>query len=198
MDIILVILSYFIGTLNFAYLLVKWKTKKDIRDFGSGNAGTTNVLRVLGKKYAGLVLLGDILKGVVPILLADAFGTNAWIPVLCGMAVIAGHNWPVTMGFRGGKGIATSIGVFLTFDPKVALICLAVGIALIALTRYVSLGSITGMALLPFVTAFLRGVGVSLVFAIVISVFSIYRHRSNIQRLIQGNESKLGQKKPIS
>lgn len=197
MDVLLILLSYFIGTISFAYLLVKWKTKKDIRELGSGNAGTTNVLRVLGKKYAGLVLLGDVLKGVAPILLAKVFATGEWTVILCGLAVIAGHNWPVTMGFRGGKGIATSIGVFLTFDPQVALICIGIGVLLIALTRYVSLGSITGMALLPFVTFFLRGAGIPLVFGLIVSIFSIYRHRSNIQRLLQGNENKLGQKKKI-
>ncbi|QSX08297.1 glycerol-3-phosphate 1-O-acyltransferase PlsY [Alkalibacter rhizosphaerae] len=197
MDFILVILSYFIGNISFAYLLVKWKTKKDIRNFGSGNAGTTNVLRVLGKKYAVLVLLGDVFKGVAAILLAKAFASNEITVVLSGLAVIAGHNWPAFMGFRGGKGIATSIGVFMMYDPMAALICIGIGVGLIALTRYVSLGSITGVALLPFIIYFLRGVGLPLAFALVISVFSVYRHRGNIKRLLQGNENKLGQKKPI-
>lgn len=197
MDFILVILSYFIGNISFAYLLVKLKTKKDIRDYGSGNAGTTNVLRVLGKKYAVLVLLGDVLKGVVPILLASRFASSEVTVALCGLAVIAGHNWPAAMGFRGGKGIATSIGVFMSYDPMVGVICITVGILLIALTRYVSLGSISGMALLPFVTVAMRGVGLTLYFALVISIFSIYRHRANIKRLLQGNENKLGQKKKI-
>jgi glycerol-3-phosphate acyltransferase PlsY len=115
--------------------------------------------------------------------------------MFCGLAVIAGHNWPALMGFRGGKGIATSIGVFLVYDPYVALVCLGLGILLIALTRYVSLGSISGMALLPIVTYLFYGVNLRLAFALIIAVFSIYRHRSNIIRLMSGNENKLGQKK---
>ncbi|HAE61358.1 MAG TPA: acyl-phosphate glycerol 3-phosphate acyltransferase [Eubacteriaceae bacterium] len=195
MDFFLVLLSYFIGNVSFAYLLTKFKMKEDIRNFGSGNAGTTNVLRVLGKKYAALVLLGDVVKGAVPILLANALAGMDVTVMLCGLAVIAGHNWPALMGFRGGKGIATSIGVFLVYDPYVALVCLGLGILLIALTRYVSLGSISGMALLPIVTYLFYGVNLRLAFALIIAVFSIYRHRSNIIRLMSGNENKLGQKK---
>lgn len=195
MDFFLVVLSYFIGNVSFAYLLTKFKMKEDIRNFGSGNAGTTNVLRVLGKKYAALVLLGDVVKGAVPILLANALAGMDVTVMLCGLAVIAGHNWPALMGFRGGKGIATSIGVFLVYDPYVALVCLGLGILLIALTRYVSLGSISGMALLPIVTYLFYGVNLRLAFALIIAVFSIYRHRSNIIRLMSGNENKLGQKK---
>ncbi|SHE54414.1 glycerol-3-phosphate 1-O-acyltransferase PlsY [Alkalibacter saccharofermentans] len=195
MDFFLVVLSYFIGNISFAYLITKYKMKEDIRNFGSGNAGTTNVLRVLGKKYAALVLLGDVLKGAVPVILANAFAGMDITVMLCGLAVIAGHNWPALMGFRGGKGIATSIGVFLVYDPFVASVCLGLGIVLIVITRYVSLGSISGMALLPVVTYLAYGADLRLVFALIISVFSVYRHRSNIVRLIQGNENKLGQKK---
>ncbi|MBF7096523.1 glycerol-3-phosphate 1-O-acyltransferase PlsY [Alkalibacter mobilis] len=195
MDIVLILISYFIGNISFAYILTKLKLKEDIRNFGSGNAGTTNVLRVLGKKYAAMVLIGDVLKGSSAVLLGQLFAQSEITIVLCGLAVIAGHNWPMLMGFRGGKGIATSIGVFLLYDPMVASICILLGILIIAATKYVSLGSISGMAIFPVMTFFIRGIGLSLGFAVIVSLFSIYRHRSNIKRLLSGNENKLGQKK---
>ena len=190
-DIFIVIICYLIGNISFSYLFTKLKLKKDIREFGSGNAGTTNVLRVLGIKYAVMVLLGDVLKGVVAILIGKFLGSSDWITILCGLAVIIGHNWPAIMGFRGGKGIATSIGVFIIYDPAVALTCIGIGIVIIAISKYVSLGSVLGVALAPLVTiAFSRGTG-EFIFALIISSIAIYKHRANIDRLRKGTENKL-------
>lgn len=190
-DIIIVLICYLIGNISFSFLLTKLKLKKDIREFGSGNAGTTNVLRVLGKKYAVMVLIGDVLKGVVAVLIGKFFGSSQIVTILCGLAVVIGHNWPALMNFRGGKGIATSIGVFLMYDPIVALICIAIGIIIIAVSKYVSFGSISGMAIFPLVTLlFSRGTE-NFIFAFIIAVIAIYKHRANIGRLIKGTENKL-------
>lgn len=194
MEYLFVPFSYLFGNISLAYVVTKIKLGKDIRSFGSGNAGTTNVLRVLGKKYAVAVLVGDVLKGVIPVVITSLFTDNLWIVTLSGFAAILGHNWPVIMGFRGGKGIATSIGVFLAYDPVVASICIGIGVALIALTRYVSLGSIVGMILLPIVSALFHGFGIEFVFGLVVGGISVYRHKANIKRLMAGEESKLGEK----
>lgn len=188
---LMVIMCYFIGNISFSYLLTKIIIKKDIRNFGSGNAGTTNVLRVLGKKYAVLVLIGDALKGMIPIVLAQVFITNETFIALCGLAVILGHNWPVFMNFRGGKGIATSIGVFVIYDPIIALICVSIGVIIIIFSKYVSLGSIMGMAILPIAAIFLSRNREEIILTVLVSMISIYKHRSNIMRLIKGNENKL-------
>ena len=190
-NIVLVFISYFIGNISFSYVLTRIKLKEDIREFGSGNAGTTNVLRVLGKKYAIMVLAGDMLKGICAITIGILFTTNDLFLVMCGLAVILGHNWPVLMGFRGGKGIATSIGVFIIYDPIIALVCLSFGISIILISRYVSLGSILGMAVLPIIVVLFGRIPEELILSIFISLITIYRHRSNISRLINRNESKL-------
>lgn len=190
-DIIIVIICYLIGEISFSFLLTRLKLKKDIREFGSGNAGTTNVLRVLGKKYAVMVLIGDVLKGVAAILIGRFFGSSHMVTILCGLAVVIGHNWPALMGFRGGKGIATSIGVFLIYDPMIALICIAIGIIIIAVSKYVSLGSVCGMAIFPLVNvAFSRGIQ-NFVFSFIIAAIAIYKHRANIERLMKGTENRL-------
>ncbi|WP_303859545.1 glycerol-3-phosphate 1-O-acyltransferase PlsY [Alkalibaculum bacchi] len=190
-DIIIVIICYLIGSISFSFLLTKFKLRKDIREFGSGNAGTTNVLRVLGRKYAVMVLIGDVLKGVIAVLIGRFFGSSQVVTILCGLAVVIGHNWPALMGFRGGKGIATSIGVFLVYDPTVALVCIAIGIVIIAVSKYVSLGSICGMAIFPLVNlAFSRGIQ-NFIFAFIIAAIVIYKHRANIGRLVKGTENKL-------
>lgn len=196
-SIIIVLICYLIGNISFSFLLTKVKLKKDIREFGSGNAGTTNVLRVLGKKYAVMVLVADVLKGVIVILLSRLFEVSEVTIILCGLAVILGHNWPAIMGFRGGKGIATSIGVFITFDPIVALICIGIGVVIIIVSKYVSLGSVIGMAIFPIVVIALSRSVEEVLFALCVSLISIYKHRANISRLMKGNENKLSFKKSV-
>jgi len=190
--IIIAIISYFLGNISFAYLLGKIFTKKDVRDYGSGNAGATNAIRAFGKKIGIMVFVGDVLKGVIAVLIGRSYG-GAMGSYLAGALVIIGHNWPVLLNFKGGKGVATTIGVMIIINPLVTLICLAFGIVVIIFTRTMSLGSIIGMALSPIsVIIAARPFDVKLfIFCLFIAGMSIYRHKENIKRLLQGKENKL-------
>ncbi len=189
--ILLVISAYFIGNISFAYILGKLLTKKDVRDYGSGNAGTTNAIRAFGKKIGIFVFLGDVLKGVVAVILGRYLlgQTGAY---LAGAFVIIGHNWPVFLNFRGGKGVATTIGVMVFVNLKLTLICVIIGVIIIIFTRTVSMGSILGMASVPLVSIlFIRPMTWDLfLFTVFVASMSIYRHKDNIKRLIKGNENK--------
>jgi acyl phosphate:glycerol-3-phosphate acyltransferase len=186
------VIAYLIGSISFSTLIGRWFGKIDIRDHGSGNAGATNTLRVLGVRYAVIVLLADIAKGVVAVLLAKALGAgNPWVTYLSALTVIIGHNWPIYFGFRGGKGIATTIGVLLILMPISVLTASLVAVILIALTRYVSLGAIVLTVLTPVAgILFHSGTG-KVVLAVAIAVLSIWRHRKNIQRLLHGQERRV-------
>lgn len=196
----LAVLAYFVGNLDFAYIMVKAVRHEDVRNYGSGNAGTTNVLRTMGLKYAIPVFILDALKGTLCILLAryliGAFGLSEWMMTVTGIAVICGHNWPVCLGFRGGKGTATSIGVFLAYDPLVAGICIAFGLLILAIFKMVSLTSISGLTSLPIVILLVRGLvwTPELALGIFLCCSSVFQHRSNIKRILAGTESKIGQK----
>ncbi|MGL4607387.1 MAG: glycerol-3-phosphate 1-O-acyltransferase PlsY [Eubacteriaceae bacterium] len=192
--IIFVIGAYLIGNLNFAYIIVKLKKNEDVRDYGSGNAGTTNVLRTMGKNYALPVFLLDALKGCVVIIVGRLLGVDEIFLALAGLAVVGGHNWPVFLQFRGGKGTATSLGVFLTYDWQVALIAIAIGIVVLVIWKMVSLTSMVGMTILPILAIIFGRSIIEILFAFALCLFSIYQHRKNIGRIIQGRESKLGQK----
>lgn len=201
------ILGYFIGSINTSIVFSKLK-KNDIRQHGSGNAGATNTLRVMGKGAAALVLLGDGLKAVIAILLAWwvasllRLGPDgiAYSKYLAALFTVLGHNFPVFFGFRGGKGIITSVAVMYMLDWRVATIALLLGVLVIVLTRYVSLGSMTGCVMYPvFVFVFYRGdmllhEKMHLVLALILGALGIWRHRSNIKKLIKGTESKIGEK----
>lgn len=205
--VICILAGYFIGSINSSIVLSKLK-KNDIRQHGSGNAGATNTLRVMGKTAAALVVLGDALKAVVTFLIAifvaKQFGLNEanamYCKYLAELFTVLGHNFPLFFGFKGGKGILTSTTVIFLFDWRIGLMTLAVGVALIVLTRFVSVGSMAGCVLYPmFVYAFLDGVTerylwMQLVLAIVLGALGIWRHRSNIKKLLAGEESKIGEK----
>jgi len=185
------IISYLLGNISFAYILGKLFTKKDVRDYGSGNAGTTNALRTFGKKIGIMVLIGDVLKGVIAVLIGRYLCGEAG-GYLGGAFAIIGHNWPVFLKFKGGKGVATTIGVMLIISPFVTFICFIFGMTAIILTRLVSLGSIIGMVLAPIAAVFMRPFDVKLfIFCLFISSMSIYRHKDNIKRILSGNEKKL-------
>jgi glycerol-3-phosphate acyltransferase PlsY len=196
MHVIAIIISYLLGSVSFSFLFGKWLKGIDIRKHGSGNAGATNTLRVLGKWPAIFVLLLDIMKGVAAIGIGkwDA-PDNLWIAVLCGIAVIAGHNWPIFFNFRGGKGIATAIGVTVTLCFLPALIAGLIAILTIIITRYVSLGSLLFTALLPVFVYIMGRPQEILVAAVFIGIFAWWRHRSNIVKLVRRQENKLGAKK---
>lgn len=189
---IIIVISYLLGNISSAYILGKLFTKKDVRDYGSGSAGATNALRTFGKKIGAMVLLGDVLKGVIAVIIGKNIGgdTGAY---LAGAFVIIGHNWPALLGFKGGKGVATTIGVVLMIDVKLTLTCVVLGIIIIAITRMVSLGSVSGMALAPVVAiVFTKPFDLAFfIFCLFIAGMSIYRHKDNIKRIMNGTERKL-------
>lgn len=216
------VVSYLIGSVNFSILISRAISGKDIRESGSGNAGATNMLRTHGKKMGILTLLLDVLKGIIVVLLAclaaklfdgealslgvvgGADGPTAYyvtsdysfLKYIAGVCVILGHNFPLYFGFKGGKGVATSLGVVLMLDWKVGLIVAVCAIAVMAITRYVSLGSILGGAAYIVVEIAKAIVtknynAVQLVCVIIIGGLLIARHRANIKRLLNGTENKL-------
>jgi glycerol-3-phosphate acyltransferase PlsY len=201
------VVSYLIGSANFAIIICRLLYHKDIRDYGSGNAGMTNVARTFGKVPAVLVTIGDFCKGALAMLaghlLSSLFGIDfpfygAYIVAIC---VMLGHCFPVFYGFKGGKGILVSAGVILIINPLILLILLAIFLAVFLSTKIVSLGSITVAAMYPVLTLIFglvrqsaTVVGDTLT-ALLIGGFVIFLHRSNIQRLLNGTENRFGKKK---
>lgn len=192
--VIAIIISYLLGSVSFSFLLGKLTKGIDIRDHGSGNAGATNTLRVLGKGPAIVVLALDVAKGIAAVWIGKWLGGDSeWVPALCGVAAIIGHNWPVFFRFRGGKGIATAIGVLATLCFLPALYAGIIAIISIVMTRYVSLGSLLFVFLTPVFLLFLPIYPLSLFWAsLVICIFAFWRHRTNIRKLLRGEENKLG------
>ena len=191
---VLLAVAYALGSLSSAVLVCKAFKLPDPRREGSNNPGATNVLRLGNKTAAALVLLGDVLKGVIPILLCHFFGLYGMAMSFVGFAAIIGHMFPVFFGFKGGKGVATAIGVILALSLKMALVVILVWLIVITITRYVSLASMVAAASAPVLTLWLADPHcfIGLVF---ISLLIIARHYSNIGRLLNGEESKLGKKK---
>ena len=188
------IAGYLLGSLNSSMIVGKFYGI-DIRKHGSGNAGTTNTLRTLGKKAALFVLAGDLLKGVLAYLIGFYISGNPMGGMIGGLAAIIGHNWPLYFGFKGGRGVLTSLSVLLMMDWKIALVLLGVFAIIVALTRYVSLGSIIGAALFPVLSLLLGRDLVYIIFSAIIAIMIIILHKDNIKRLLSGTESKLGAKK---
>lgn len=194
LQIFVIIISYLFGSISFSVLLAKMLKGIDIRQHGSGNAGATNTLRILGKGPAIIVLCLDIIKGIVAIWIGRWLGGDStWTPALCGIAAIVGHNWPLYFHFRGGKGIATTIGVLVSFSFLPALYAGILAILVIIVTRYVSLGSLVFVALTP-VFLLISGGYTSSVFwtSIIICLFAFWRHRGNIVKIARGCENKIG------
>lgn len=191
-----VIVSYLLGSVAFSILIARWVRGIDIRQHGSGNAGATNTLRILGKGPALLVFLLDVGKGVLAVWIGSWFSDgNVAVMALSGLAAIIGHNWPVFFGFKGGKGIATTVGVMVTLAFLPALYAGIAAIVLIALTRYVSLGSLVFAALTPLFVLLLDRPLPLLWASLALCAFAFLRHRSNIVKLVQGKENKLGAKR---
>lgn len=202
--IILVALAYILGSVSMSYIVGKYAKGVDIRTKGSGNLGSTNALRVLGWKCAAITVAYDILKGVATVWIADLMfdGQLESIAIMLGgIAVIAGHNFPFYLKFKGGKGIATSFGIALYLNPIAAMALLVIEFGIIFSTGYVSLASVISAALYPFLVMFMWSGHVGDVWywilCVVLAVLAIIRHRSNIKRLIDGNENKftIGKKK---
>ena len=207
--IIVAIIAYLLGSISFSIIISKKMAGFDVREKGSGNAGSTNVLRTVGKKAAIITLVCDILKGVVAILIALLAGKiiqgldNALLVQLAGIFVILGHTFPVFFKFKGGKGIATSLGVLLTINWQIGLICLVFALILIILTKMVSVGSLAAAILFPVLVIFIDQnyiVAESsnwsyLIFSIIIALLVIFNHRENIKRILNGTENKISFKK---
>ncbi len=209
--IIIAIISYLIGSVNFSVIISKKIAGFDVREKGSGNAGSTNMLRSVGKGAAALTLVCDILKGVVAIGIAILFGniiqdTNKELLLqIAGIMVIIGHTYPVFFGFKGGKGVATSLGVLLISNWQIGLICLVFALVMMLLTRMVSLGSCTAAVLFPVLTLFINQNYIVLtegksgmsyfIYSVLLAAIVIFNHRENIKRIYNGTENRLGSKK---
>lgn len=182
--------AYLLGAIPFGYLLVKWKTGRDVRASGSGNIGATNVLRTTGRAWGITTLVLDILKGTAAVWLASRLtdGNIAWMSAAA-VAAMLGHIYPVFLGFRGGKAVATFVGVFLYLTPLPLLAVLVVFAGTVAWTRFISLGSVTAAITFPLAVWLIEHPPLPVMLAALAgAVFIVYRHRENIQRLRSGNE----------
>ena len=188
------ILGYILGSIPSGWLAGRWLKDIDLRELGSGSTGATNVLRQVGKGPALVVFLIDVGKGAAAVLIARALGLGDWIQVLAGLTALAGHIWPVWLGFKGGKAVATGLGLFLGLAWPVGLASFGVFLAVFSLSRYVSLGSVLAAISLPLLMAAGTSSNANLVVALVAMLLVLWRHRSNIKRLINGTEPKLSQK----
>ncbi len=191
------LLSYLIGSISTSIITSKILIKDDLRNHGSGNAGATNALRTLGKKGAIIVVIGDALKAVIAILITKVITKNAENSTyIAALGTVLGHNFPIYFGFRGGKGIIVSLIAILFADWRIGIITAIISIAIMAITKYVSLGSIIG-AVIFFVLSlvFQSGNSQFIVFSAILALLAIYMHRSNIVRLINKTENKLNFKK---
>jgi glycerol-3-phosphate acyltransferase PlsY len=186
-----IILSYLLGSIPCGAIAGKIKGR-DVTRLGSGNIGTANVARVLGVPMALAVFVGDVLKGFLAVYIGRWLGGTPAAAVLAGLAAACGHNWSLFLGFRGGKGVATSFGACLALSPLLALSLIAVWIVAVAITRYSSLGSILGAGAAPFMAAILRQGWPVFWFGVAGAALIIVRHRSNIERLLSGTELRLG------
>jgi len=186
------LLAYLVGSVSSAVVIARVMGLQDPRKVGSRNPGATNILRYGGKTAAVLTLLGDILKGAIPVLIARALTTDAVIITLTGFAAFLGHLFPVFFGFRGGKGVATALGVWLALNPWVGLLLLATWVLMAVLFRYSSLAALAASALAPLYVAWLSPGTPTLATMIAMSAILIFRHRANIRNLIAGTETKIG------
>jgi acyl phosphate:glycerol-3-phosphate acyltransferase len=189
---LLPLLAYLLGSVSSAVVIARFMGLRDPRDVGSGNPGATNILRYGGKAAAILTLAGDILKGVIAVLIARALTTDDVVIVLSGFAAFLGHLFPVFFGFRGGKGVATALGVWLALSPWVGLLLLVTWVLMAALFRYSSLSALTASVAAPLYVAWLSPGMPYLATMIVMSAILIFRHRSNIRNLFAGTETKIG------
>ena len=196
MAILVVPLGYLLGSFPSGYLAGRWCAGVDIRQLGSGSTGATNVLRQVGKWPALVVFVVDVFKGSAAVILARALlgaGAHGWL-VAAGLAALAGHIWPVWLGWKGGKAVATGFGMLLGLVPAVGLACLGIFLTSLAVSRIVSISSVLAAASLPLLMAGAGAPGAYLGLGLVAAVMVIWRHRSNLGRLLKGEEPRLGQK----
>lgn len=193
-DILIIIISYLIGSIPTGYLIGKYFFKVDIKTLGSGNIGATNVLRNLGKKMGLLTLLGDSLKGFIPVLFAvlyKPYPLNQTLLFFCALMAFLGHLFPLYLKFKGGKGVATALGIYLILFPLQLLYSAIIFFLIVFKTRYVSLGSIISALAMPLFVSFSAKDSYQIMLTVIISALIIYKHKENIQRLLEGRENKL-------
>lgn len=205
--IIVATIAYCIGSISFSVIISRKMAGFDVREKGSGNAGSTNMLRSVGKFAALITLICDVLKGVVAVIIAVIVGKiaknadQAFLVQIAGVLVVVGHTFPIFFGFKGGKGVATSLGVLLMINWQIGLICLIFALVIMVFSRIVSIGSIGAAILFPVLTLFIHNhyiVDASgmkyFAFSIILAAFVIFNHRENIKRLANGTENKLSLK----
>ena len=206
--IIMAVIAYFIGSINFSVIIGRKMAGIDVRQEGSGNSGSTNVLRTIGLKAALLTLICDILKGVIAILVALLIGNivknidRALLVQLAGIFVILGHTFPIFFEFKGGKGVATALGVLLMSNWEIGLICLVFALVIIIASRMVSMGAVGAAILFPVLTLFMNDnfiVAASgmkyFIYSLILALIVIFNHRENIKRIMNGTENKIELKK---
>ena len=205
--VVIAIIAYLLGSISFSVIISKKIAGFDVREKGSGNAGTTNVLRTVGKKASILTLICDILKGVIAVLVAYIVGLiikegidKALLIQIAGIAVILGHTFTIFFGFKGGKGIATALGVLMITNWNIGIICLVFALVLMILTKIVSLGSVAAGILFPVLIIFMPHTaylvdGSYIIYSILLAVLVVFNHRANVKRLLEGKENKLDFKK---
>jgi len=192
--VLLIAVGYSLGSIPTGLLIARWQKGVDIRQHGSGNIGMTNVLRAVGKGAAALTLVGDLAKGLIPVLLAQAWLISPWTIGLVALAAVVGHLYPLFARFQGGKGVATTLGAFIPLLPGPLLIAFVVWAACVAFRRQVSCGSLAAAASLPIAAIFWGSPTAYVLYALVAAVLIWYRHGENIQRLLAGSEPTIGQR----
>ena len=188
--IILIVLGYLIGSIPCSYLVSRIYGHIDIREHGSGNSGATNVFRTLGKKAGIYAFIGDFLKGILAAVVGRYFmGTEG--ALLCSTFAVLGHCYPFTIGFKGGKGVATTVGMIFGVNPLIAIILISIQLIIVLATKYMSLASIISAAMFPFVGLLMGKPTYYFYYSLFLGLFVIYRHRLNLVRLLNGTEKKL-------
>lgn len=191
--LVALIASYLMGAVPFGLLFARIFSNVDVRNMGSGNIGATNVLRSSGKTAAGLTLLMDMLKGYIPVIAAGFFLKNEAVTALCGAAAVLGHNFPLYLGFKGGKGVATGFGVILGVSPFIGFACLSAWLVAALIWKYSSLSAIVAYATYPVLTFFFHpGSRPLRALSLFIAAMIYIRHRANIKRLLDGTEPHIG------
>lgn len=189
--IVAAVISYVLGSIPNGLLLGKGIWGVDLRQHGSGNIGATNAWRTIGKAGGFSIFFLDMLKGAISAYLGLHLGGSELAGIICGLLAIVGHSWSIFLGFKGGKGVATGLGVIATLMPWVTIIVFLVWLAIVKATGYVSLGSIVAAVLVPVLALFMGLHTDFLVLGLIAAVFIVYRHKSNIGRLLNGTESKI-------
>lgn len=192
--LILVVIAYLVGSIPFGLLISQVVGRVDIRQHGSGNIGTANVLRIMGKGAAAFTLVGDLLKAFLPVMAARLLGGSELLVAVVGMAAVLGHNWSIYLRFTGGKGVATSFGALLAMTPLPALFGFLVWLGFLLVFRYTSLSALGASVCIPPVIFFSTGFGPYFLFSILAALLIFIRHHENIKRIWAGTEHRVGQR----